>query len=318
MDYELGRGLRKSDDMEIFGRWSVMIPFSALDYLNHRAFSYVENGNLWVGTAEGISKSSDTGATTKRSTYDNQELPISGNFVVALAYQPYSNTVWAATIETGTEDRRGVSKSETGGASWEVVLPGRFAHNFAFEGAYVYVATDSGMFVSNDGGAKWYVLPHIHDFRTGEELFDEEYLSVALTREGNGSRLWVGNTDGLASTTDQGNSWKIHRSFRSTREEAIPTAYAYPSPFSPSRDDYIRFQYDITRSGEVQIDIYDFSMDQVATIREVESDPVDETYDRSAKWDGKNSAGVPAASGVYFFRLTVEGRVTWGKLVIIN
>ena len=316
-----GGGLRRSDDMG--ASWQVVttdgIPFSALDYLNHRAFSVMsENGNLWVGSAAGISKSVDNGKTWRRFTHDNQELPISGNFVVALAYQPYSNTVWAATIETDTSDFRAVSKSENGGASWEVVLPGRFAHNFAFEGAYVYVATDSGLYVSNDGGRKWYTLPHIIDFRTGEELFAEEYFSAAVTKEDESTRFWAGNADGLASTTDQGNNWQIHRSFQSTRKSSTPAAYAYPSPFSPSRHDYIRFQFDITRAGEVLIDIYDFAMDHVATIREIESAPVDETYDRSAKWDGKNEVGIPVASGIYFFRLRVEGRVTWGKLVVIN
>ena len=71
-------------------------------------------------------------------------------------------------------------------------------------------------------------------------------------------------------------------------------------------------------AGEVVIDIYDFAMDHVASIREYESNPDNETYDRSAKWDGKNNAGIAVASGVYFFRLNVEGRISWGKLVVIN
>ncbi len=316
-----GGGLRKSIDM---GKsWQVVttdgLPFSSLKNLNHRAFSVMsENGNLWVGSAEGISKSTDNGKTWRRFKHDNQELPISGNFVVALACQPYSNTIWAATIETDTSDRRGVSKTVNGGESWEVMLEGRFAHNFAFDGPFVYVATDSGMYVSNDGGENWYILPRIYDFQTGEDLISDEYFSAANTLEGSTTRLWVGNTDGLASTIDQGNNWKIHRSFRSTRGNDTPSAYAYPSPFSPSRHDYIRFQYDITREGEVVIDIYDFAMDQVASIREFESYPVDDTFDRNAKWDGKSFAGRIVASGIYFFRINVEGEITWGKLIVIN
>lgn len=316
-----GGGLRKSTDMG--QNWQVVttdgIPFSSLEYLNHRAFSVMsENGNVWVGTAEGISKSKDNGKTWRRFKHDNQELPISGNFVVALAHQPHTNTIWAATIETDTSDRRGVSKSDNGGESWETMLEGRFTHNFAFDGPFVYVATDSGMYVSNDGGDNWYILPRIYDFQTGEDLIGDEYFSAANTKEGAVTRLWVGNTDGLASTTDKGINWKIHRSFKSTRDSDTPVAYAYPSPFSPSRHDYIRFQYDISQSGEVVIDIYDFAMDHVATVREYESDPVDETFDRNSKWDGRNVAGNVVASGVYFFRINVEGNITWGKLVVIN
>jgi hypothetical protein len=49
-------------------------------------------------------------------------------------------------------------------------------------------------------------------------------------------------------------------------------------------------------------------------------DPVAEipVGDLKPKWDGKNSRGDTVASGVYFFRAKVDGKVTWGKIVIIN
>jgi hypothetical protein len=322
-----GGGLRKSPDMG--QSWQVVTtdgkPFDVsgnnLGWRNHVAFSVMsENGNLWVGTADGISKSEDGGDNWRRFTHQNQDLPISGNFVVALAYQPESNTIWAATIEadTDTSEFRGISKSDNGGESWETMLSGIFAHNFAFDDSVVYVASDMGMFVSNDEGENWYQLPEIRDYVTGEELLGIEYFSAAVTNEGVFNKLWAGNEDGLASTIDNGNTWKVHRSFRSTRRQDTPSVYAYPSPFSPSRHGYIRFQYDITRAGEVTIDIYDFAIDHVVSIREYESAPVGDTNDRSAKWDGKNNVGVIVASGVYFFRVNVEGKISWGKLVVIN
>ena len=323
-----GGGLRRSSDMG--QTWEVVTtdgkPFDAsagtnTGWRNHVAFSVmVENGNIWVGTADGISKSQDGGESWRRFTHQNQQLPISGNFIVALAHQPYTNTIWAATIEadTDTSEFRAISKSENGGESWETMLEGNFTHNFAFDDSVAYVATDLGMYVSNDGGENWFILPEIRDYISGEEILGVEYFSAAITNEGAFKRLWAGNEDGLGSTIDNGNTWKVHRSFRSTRGEDAPDAYAYPSPFSPSRHGYIRFQYDITRAGEVVIDIYDFSIDHVATIREYESEPTDGTNDRSAKWDGKNNVGMTVATGVYFFRLHLEGKITWGKLVVIN
>ena len=68
----------------------------------------------------------------------------------------------------------------------------------------------------------------------------------------------------------------------------------------------------------MNIDIYDFAMDKVIGFTEYESSPSGNSPDRSAKWDGRNSRGAVVASGVYFFRVKVEGKVTWGKLVIIN
>jgi hypothetical protein len=323
-----GGGLRRSSNMG--QTWEVVTTdgdtfnvSSATNpgWRNHVAFSVMsENSNIWVGTADGISMSGDGGDTWRRFTHQNQELPISGNFVVALAHQPFSNTIWAATIEADSDpsEFRAVSKSENGGESWETMLKGTFAHNFAFDDSVVYVATDLGMYVSIDGGENWYQLPEIRDYVSGEEILGVEYFSAAVTNEGALNRLWAGNEDGLGSTIDNGNTWKVHRSFRSTRGDNVPAAYAYPSPFSPSRQGYIRFQYDITRAGEVTIDIYDFAIDHVASIREYESEPADGTNDRSTKWDGKNDAGNTVASGVYFFRINVEGKITWGKLVVIN
>ncbi|MFC2089061.1 hypothetical protein ACFLSX_05605 [Calditrichota bacterium] len=324
-----GGGLRKSEDMG--QTWRVKttdgLPFSSLNHLNHRAFSLLtENGNIWVGTAHGISKSSNAGATWDRFTHQNQTYPISGNFVVALGYQQYVKssgdtikTIWAATIEaTDGDEVRAVSKSVNGGETWEVMLEGTFPHNFAFDDSIVYVAADEGLFISNNGRKNWYNLPPILDPLTGEEVLTETYYSAGISHHQLEKLLWVGSADGLASTYDNGNTWKVHRSYQSTQSSSAPNAYAYPSPFSPSRHDYIRFQYDIQQAGEVVIDVYDFAMDKVASIKEYESSPMGNTPDRSAKWDGRNSKGDVAASGVYFFRVKVASEVTWGKLVIIN
>jgi len=316
-----GGGLRRSEDMG--STWHVVttdgIPFSALDYLNHRAFSVMsENGNLWVGTAAGISRSSDGGNSWRRFTSKNQEFPISGNFIVALAYQSEANTIWAATIETDSTEIRAVSKSINGGESWEVVLEGVFAHNFAFDGQIVYVAADEGLFLSNNGGESWYTLPPLRDNQTGEEILSTIFYSAGVSYEAGSNRLWAGSADGLATTSDNGNTWQIFRSFQSTRRDDTPDVYAYPSPFAPSEQGFVRFQYDISRAGEVVIEIFNFAMEKVATIRESEAAPAGGSFDRSARWDGRTSSGNIVASGVYFFRVKVEGKVSWGKLVIIN
>jgi len=114
------------------------------------------------------------------------------------------------------------------------------------------------------------------------------------------------------------NSWQVFRSFQSTRNMSVPGAYAYPSPFSPSRQGYVRFQYDIAKNGEVLIEIYDFAMDKVATIRDYKYTTESDPGDRSSKWDGRGAGGDVVASGVYLFRVKIEEEVTWGKIVVIN
>jgi flagellar hook assembly protein FlgD len=80
----------------------------------------------------------------------------------------------------------------------------------------------------------------------------------------------------------------------------------------------VRFQYDITRAGEVKIDIYNFAMEKVTSIRTYETAPGADTYDRSATWDGRDNNGRMVDNGVYFFRANVIGKVSWGKIVVIN
>ena len=311
-----GGGLRRSDDMG--QTWQVVTtdgnPFDPLNSvygLNHRAFSLLyENGNLWVGTAQGISKSSDNGQTWERYTASNQEQHISGNFVVSLGYQPFDNSIWAATIEaTDTSEVRAVSKTSNGGQTWEVMLEGNFAHNFGFDGPKVYVAADEGLFVSDDGGNNWYKAGDIRSEDSREELFFEEYYSVTVQSIGIEKSLWVGSSRGLALTKDNGNSWSIISAFVSDKKKLTNKVYAYPSPFTPRIDGFCQFQIDRLTTDKIKIQIFDFSMDKVKTI------PID--YYKP-KWDGTNDSGDIVASGIYFFRAEVDGKVSWGKIAIIN
>ena len=325
-----GGGLRRSDDMG--QSWQVVTtdghPFSSFDYLSHRGFSLLaENGNLWYGSAEGISKSTDNGQTWQRFMHANQEYPISGNFVVALAYQEATHTVWAATVEAVNEGEvRAVSKTTNGGLTWQVVLKGIFAHNFGFDDESVFVAADEGLFISEDSGENWYKAPPVVDSQSGEEILSNEFYSAASQVSGNTSRWWLGSSDGLATTTDRGNTWQVVRSFVSTRERTKPKVYAYPSPFSPSRSGYTRFQYNVDdgsgrvldTNDDIEIKIYNFAMEHVVTIRDDKTGFRSETGDFSTKWDGKDSVGKLVASGVYFFRARIGNEVSWGKVVVIN
>ncbi|HHM02581.1 MAG TPA: hypothetical protein ENJ15_06170 [Caldithrix abyssi] len=317
-----GGGLRRSDDM---GRsWQVVTPdgqpFNSLNNLKHRAFSVMtENGNIWYGSAEGISKSEDGGLSWRHFTHQNQDRPISGNFVVALAWQEATQTVWAATIEAVDGDEiRAVSKSEDGGNSWDVVLKGVFAHNFGFDGETVFVAADLGLFVSDDRGANWYELPPVVDSSNGEKILDREYFSATSQTVNGRTWWWMGSGDGLASTTDRGNSWRVTRSYISTRQRTSPAVYAYPSPFSPPRSGYTRFQFDISGNTPVEIKIYNWAMEHVRTLNEDEGNWSDGSRDRSVEWDGRDIDGRIVDSGVYFFRADIGGKVTWGKVVVID
>lgn len=321
-----GGGLMKCSDRGT--TWIVRPPdnynFNPDQYLNHRVFSLLAIGDtLWVGTAEGINVSYDAGKTwNTQFTHQNQEQPISGNFVVAINRQrtPERNMIWAATVNAEDPDEfRAVSRTEDGGRTWSHHLLGKFAYNFDFFGRQVYVATDSGLWKSPDYGETWDVFPQIVDETTREKIYTAEYYSVGVTAT---NIVWAGSADGLAVTSDNGLHWNILRAFVKPGVEGEPRVYAYPNPFSPLRhnqiggDGFIRFQFNTTTPTHARIRIFDFAMDLVTTI---DGGSFTATGDWAIAWNGKTADGKLLANGVYFYQLDLEGEGKyWGKIVIID
>lgn len=322
-----GGGLKRSTNMG--QSWQDIppddSPFDPFQYLNHRAFSAVYADNvLWVGTAKGINRSTDKGETWVNFNHQNQSEPISGNFVVALAHQKWKNRsiIWAATIEAESEGEvRAVSYSFDFGFTWKTTLEGKFPHNFAFDDSVVYVASETGLYKSIDLGETWASFTDIVDNSSGARLFTEDVFSAGVSED---AALWVGSSDGLARTTDNGVSWKIFRAFEPlTDNQNVSETYAYPNPFSPLRhnqvigEGHVRFHYRVKSSGNVSVSVYDFAMALVRRVEEGVFRMGDSDYD--AVWDGRNDFGERVANGLYFYRVDLPGsQPVWGKLIVMD
>jgi photosystem II stability/assembly factor-like uncharacterized protein len=332
----LQRSFNRGQNLEVVPPDSFF--FDPLCNLNHRVFSIINaNDALWVGSAGGINKSIDGGAKWTNIPHQKQAMPISGNFVVAIASQNYLDReiIWAATIEVhdstqqgcqflqspGSADQfRGVSISEDGGYSWRTTLPGEFAHNFAFDDSVAYVVTDHGLFKSLDFGRSWVKFPPIIDSVGDQRSLTEEYFAVGVTSD---HVLWVGGPDGVASTDDNGITWKIHRGTVTPTQDGQPRTFAYPNPFSPSRhnhiggDGYVRFRYMTTSPTVLTIKVYNFAMEFVTDVIRGKSIPTPGSYDEI--WNGRNARGEIVANGVYFYRLDLTGQGSfWGKIIILD
>jgi ligand-binding sensor domain-containing protein len=296
--------------------------------LNHRAFAVIViDSVLWVGTAEGINRSTDGGETWTQFTHRNQEEPISGNFVVGFGYQKYANNeiLWAATRETTSETNdttefRGVSWTGDQGFSWKTALRGANCHNIAFDDSIVYVASDFGLFKSDDGGETWALFSDISNPDNSRRIYGDAAFDAGVTESGN---LMIGTENGLAITNSNGRFWTIQQVFSETGQDGEGRTYAYPNPFSPGVHNrlggvgHVRFQYNTINDTEVTLKVYDFSMRLVATVAEGQFRLGNGDF--YEVWDGLDGYGERVANGVYFYELTLSGDGKyWGKLVVMN
>ncbi len=319
-----GGGLRRLDLAGLASGdtiWQIVTPdtfdFSALDHLNHRAFSVVgDDSILWVGTAAGVNKSLDDGETWTNFEHSDG---ISGNFITALGLQKWSTheVLWAASWPAeASGEYYGVSMTENGGLSWSVPLTDAVqtikAHNFAFDDSAVYVASSLGLYKSVYPFTDWQLFPPIQDSETGEVIYDPEVYS-ALVHNG---VLWVGMADGVASSPDYGNTWTIYRAFVPISDPGQPSTYAFPNPFSPRLSPFaVRFAYSLPAAGNVTVKVYDFAMDCVATVVE---NAHREAGDQYEEWLGRRSDGKEVATGVYYYCIERAGASTiWGKVAVI-
>ncbi|MBN2105063.1 hypothetical protein JW835_13560 [bacterium] len=324
-----GGGLRKFISDE--NRWQVVTvdgyPFDALGNLSHRAFSVIYDGEaLWAGTAGGVHKSYDGGLNWVTFSHQNQDQPISGNFIVAMAKQKTATRelIWAATWPTTTEsgdetEFKAVSKSEDGGLTWTTILKNESAHNFAFRDSIAYIATDNGVFMSPDYGKTWAIYPIIYDAKINRTLYDNEINCVAA---GPSESLWIGTSDGLGMTLDNGLTWSIFQAHVIPGEAGEPKTYACPNPFASlphgeSSDDLrCRFVYHANHVTKVKVSIYDFGLNLVKTLNYDVASP---GLQAEPAWNGTNDLGDRVSNGVYFYcvKVTGEGEY-WGKVMLVN
>lgn len=288
--------------------------------LNHRVFSVAASNDttLWVGTAGGINKSTDGGVSWKKFSHQNQLQGISGNFVVAISIQrsASSEIIWAATVNAESRDeRRGVSFSEDGGATWKTTLLGEFTHNIGFKDSIAYVATDNGIFRSSDRGVSWTKSGTVNDNASMQRLTSGTFYAVASK----GDTVWIAGPDGIAWTLDSpttvfGSSWKVLRTYVPVGTSS--KTYSYPLPFSPNQE-VVRIHYSLQAGrAPVTIRVFDFAMKPVRTLIQNASRPGGVELDDI--WDGTDDNHRRVANGVYFYKIEIEGAETlWGKIFVL-
>ena len=304
-----------------------------LGWFNYLGFGVLvdETNTVWAGTVAGVNRSTPDDITPSgerawnRFGFDGTAESLTGNWVISIEEQPLPgrNPVWMATWDgsdgRGPRQRFGVTVTRDGGETFEQVLVDERVFDFAFIDETAFVAGESGLFISEDGGRSWRTVRDFFDPLQPDRVvpLDVEVLSVATTQNGD---LWVGTTDGVFKSTDRGNTWRVYRVEVPLNPEnptdAIPDVdvFAYPNPFSPFVDGFTRIRYELEEARDVKIRIFDFGMNLVREINETGlASGVRETI-----WDGTSDSGLRVANGPYFYLVDTGNESFRGKILIIE
>lgn len=278
-------------------------------------FSVLADGpRVWVGTAGGIGRTVDDGATWAVSTTADG---LTGNWVFALDVQVVNgdSTIWAGSWPSGAGEQFGVVRSTDGGKTWTAVdtFNDLQAIDFAFNNNTIWVATRNGLWRSTDGGLQW------RKSGTAEGLASEDLASVHAL----GDTVWTGSAqDGLSTAYDGGESWEISRASLPTvalgspaRADTIAT-YAFPNPFSPINHGAVRIRYSLQSSASVFVRVFDIANQPVKSLLNGQNQGAGEQF---VTWDGKNGRNTRVANGVYFYSITTDsGLQAFGKIILLD
>ena len=288
------------------------------EFDNHKAFSvFGLEDTLWVGTAGGINKGIIDGDCINWIHLNSYQSGFFDDWVIGFESQTLSDgteRIWALTWDKESQGNIGVpSFSDNGGVDWyfpsQLVELGVKALNISFDLDYIYLSTDQGLYISNNGQF-W------EKFDTPVDYLGQHILSeVVYDAEVINNKLWVGTGDGAAisdNTIDA--NWMIYRFWEDSYSLDV-----YPNPFMLDNynimdgDGHVRFVY----PGDnllATIDVFDFSMDFVVSI----DNPIAVNNQIEFIWDGRNNYNQKVENGVYFCRLNYNGHYKWTKLAVIR
>ncbi len=296
------------------------------EFLNFLGFSVMigSDGTVYAGTAGGLNISDnamEAPADSIRWRHIRQasgSQGLLGNWITSIRENPHDNAVWMTNwVSISGQDRDGIVVTRNNGETFEKHLVGERLYDIGFQGETIFAAGNRGVFISRDNGSSWRQIRRIESPNTIMKT-NTTYYSVATAHE----RVWIGSSDGLASTTDQGDSWEITRvdfplDGENQHQDDAPSvkAFAYPNPFSPRNHGEVRIKFENSTASDVTIRLFDFGMN---LIRELDQQHALEAGTYEAFWDGTDQQGRKVANGTVFYEVKTGENRTVGKILLLE
>lgn len=296
------------------------------DYLNYMGFSVAISGDgtVYAGTAGGLNISQNAlhaPTDSIRWRHIRQSAAprgLLGNWITSIKENPHDGAIWMTNWRAVNEQEQdGLVVTRDGGQRFEHHLAGERLYDIGFKDETIYAVGNNGVFISYNNGETWQKTARLSSANTSMKP-NTTYFAVARANE----RIWIGTSDGLASTSDNGETWEITRvnfplGGENQHQSDAPgvNAYAYPNPFSPRTHDLVRIRFENEKESDVTIRLYDFGMNLIRVLDEQQTLSPG-TYE--AVWDGTDQQGRKVANGTVFYEVDTGGTQTTGKILLLE
>ncbi|MCE5249853.1 T9SS type A sorting domain-containing protein [bacterium] len=263
-----------------------------------RSMEVDHNNVLWfgIGFADGVKVKSGVASFdgTTWTYYDIDNSPLKGDLArIAIAAD---NTKWIATSE-------GYYKFDgTTWTSYEDIKNASYPQYQPYD-----------ILIDKDGIVWFMVSGCLHSF-DGSVWDDHGKKSFGVPCQfviDNTDEVWVvsKNAAGYMASFNK-NAIRTDVAARDEIPSAIAIKGNYPNPFNPSTT----IEFTLTESGRAQLDIYNTAGQKVRTLLTETMMPG--VY--SAFWNGCDEYGKAVSSGVYFSRITMNGRSAAGRMLLMK
>lgn len=286
------------------GDWQ-LLPYSVKINPVHSIICPENSTDIYAGTQidpddyHGIYKSTNMGTTwhnTCRNLY-NQLIDIR-----KICYNPRNpNTMYAANTT-------GLLKSTDGGESWKIIDEKLIYTDDGVNTVTVHPVDTNKVFVagcevyySDNAGESWQpfpaILPPGSGIINGIAIDPMEPDKIYIATSGNGLLSYKGIETAIAKE-------------KPVAPQLFVLYNNYPNPFNPAT----QIRYDIPEADHVALQVFDLQGREVATLVNC----VKTSGRHLALWNGRDSFGNQAASGVYFYRIRYRDFTETRKMILMR